>query len=44
MSKMVNINTDMGVSFGHYTIGNDAELLKVVDAANVACGKIALRR
>lgn len=38
MSKTVNINADLGESFGHYTIGNDAELLKIVDSANVACG------
>lgn len=34
----VNLNADMGEGFGAYDIGNDAELLKIVTSANVACG------
>jgi len=34
----IDLNSDMGESFGAYTIGADAELLKVVSSANVACG------
>lgn len=34
----VDLNSDMGESFGVYTLGNDEELLKYITAANVACG------
>ena len=34
----VNLNADMGEGFGAYDIGNDAEILKIVTSANVACG------
>ncbi len=34
----IDINSDMGESFGHYKLGNDAELLDYVTSANVACG------
>ena len=34
----IDLNADMGESFGAYTIGNDADLLKVVTSANIACG------
>jgi UPF0271 protein len=34
----VNINSDLGESFGPWTMGNDAEVLKIVRSANVACG------
>ncbi len=38
MSKLINLNADMGESFGMYTIGNDAAMLDIVGSANVACG------
>jgi len=38
MTKLINLNADMGESFGAYSIGNDAALLDVVGSANVACG------
>ncbi|GBR54303.1 LamB/YcsF family protein [Neokomagataea thailandica NBRC 106555] len=39
MSKTkIDMNADLGESFGHYTIGDDASLLDVVTSANVACG------
>lgn len=38
MSKEVNINADLGESFGAYSIGSDSEILKIVTSANVACG------
>ena len=38
MTREININSDMGEGFGAYDIGNDAEVLKVIDSANVACG------
>ncbi|MDO5620986.1 MAG: 5-oxoprolinase subunit PxpA [Paracoccus sp. (in: a-proteobacteria)] len=34
----INLNADMGESWGPYTIGNDAALLGIVGAANIACG------
>lgn len=34
----LNLNADLGESFGAWSIGDDANLLKVVDSANVACG------
>ncbi|WOF22930.1 5-oxoprolinase subunit PxpA [Microbacterium betulae] len=32
------INSDMGEAFGLHTFGNDPDLLRIVDLANVACG------
>lgn len=34
----INLNADMGESFGLYRMGDDASLLDIVDSANVACG------
>ncbi len=34
----VDINADMGESFGPWTMGDDASLLKTVTSANIACG------
>jgi len=34
----VDLNADMGESFGPWTMGDDAQLLKVVTSANIACG------
>ncbi|MBY9079701.1 LamB/YcsF family protein [Paenibacillus sp. HN-1] len=34
----IDLNCDMGESFGAYTIGNDDELLREVTSANIACG------
>ena len=34
----VDLNSDLGESFGNYTIGMDGEILKYVSSANVACG------
>lgn len=38
MSAMVDINSDMGESFGAWTMGADEVLLGHVTSANVACG------
>ncbi|MFQ3544001.1 5-oxoprolinase subunit PxpA [Halobacillus rhizosphaerae] len=35
---LVDINCDMGESFGTYKIGQDEEILKYVTSANIACG------
>ena len=34
----INLNCDMGESFGRYALGDDAGLLRWVTSANVACG------
>ena len=34
----VDLNSDLGESFGIYKIGNDSEVLKYVSSANIACG------
>jgi len=34
----IDINSDLGESFGAYKIGNDAGLMKAITSANVACG------
>ena len=36
--KRINLNADCGESFGAYSLGNDEELLKIVQSANIACG------
>ncbi|MFZ7128581.1 MAG: LamB/YcsF family protein [Desulfobacterales bacterium] len=36
--KRIDLNCDMGESFGAYTMGMDAEVLKYVSSANIACG------
>lgn len=34
----IDLNADLGESFGHYSIGDDEALLDIVTSANVACG------
>ncbi len=34
----IDLNCDMGESVGAWTMGSDAEMLKIVSSANVACG------
>ena len=34
----IDINCDLGESFGHYTLGNDAEMMTLISSANIACG------
>lgn len=36
--RWVDLNADLGESFGVYTLGNDLALLRVVTSANIACG------
>lgn len=38
MTQTVDLNADMGESFGPWTMGDDLALLDVVTSANVACG------
>jgi UPF0271 protein len=37
-STYIDLNCDMGESFGRYTLGNDAELMPLITSANIACG------
>jgi 5-oxoprolinase (ATP-hydrolysing) subunit A len=38
MQLTVDLNCDMGESFGAYTLGNDEAILAYVTSANIACG------
>ncbi len=38
MQKYVDLNSDIGESFGNYKLGMDDKVLKYVTSANVACG------
>jgi len=37
-TSLINLNADLGESFGAWTMGDDAALLQVVGSANIACG------
>ena len=37
-AKTMDLNSDMGESFGRWSLGNDAELMEVIASANIACG------
>lgn len=37
-ARTVDLNVDCGESFGPWMMGNDAEIMKVVSSANIACG------
>ncbi|WP_391207949.1 LamB/YcsF family protein [Psychrobacillus sp. L4] len=34
----IDLNADVGESFGHYILGDDQALFKVITSANIACG------
>lgn len=36
--RRIDINSDMGESFGAWQMGDDAAMLRIVSSANVACG------
>lgn len=38
MNHKVDLNCDMGESFGTYTLGNDKVILDYISSANIACG------
>ena len=41
----MDINSDLGESFGAWRMGDDAAMLQVVTSANIACGfHVATRR
>ena len=36
--KTIDLNCDMGESYGAWKMGNDAELMRYITSANIACG------
>jgi UPF0271 protein len=38
MEKTIDLNSDLGESFGQWTMGNDEAMLSIVSSANIACG------
>lgn len=38
MTRCIDLNADVGESFGVYTIGNDKEIFRYITSANIACG------
>lgn len=38
MTYTIDLNCDLGESFGAYTLGHDAEILQTISSANIACG------
>lgn len=38
MQKIIDLNSDLGESFGQWQMGNDDAMLKIVSSANIACG------
>ena len=38
MSKMIDLNCDMGESYGRWTLGADEAIMPFISSANVACG------
>ncbi|MHC9237617.1 LamB/YcsF family protein [Pseudooceanicola sp. 502str34] len=38
MTRTLDLNCDMGESFGAYKLGEDAAMLELVSTANIACG------
>jgi 5-oxoprolinase (ATP-hydrolysing) subunit A len=34
----IDLNSDLGESYGNYTMGNDSEVMKYISSANIACG------
>src|SRR5256886_6662548 len=38
MAAKIDINADMGESYGRWTLGHDADLMPFLSSANIACG------
>jgi UPF0271 protein len=36
--KQIDLNSDMGESFGKYKLGDDEEIMKYISSTNIACG------
>ena len=37
-TKYIDLNCDMGESYGRWTLGADAEIMPFITSANIACG------
>ena len=37
-TKYIDLNSDMGESFGRWTLGADEEIMPHITSANIACG------
>jgi hypothetical protein len=37
-SKHIDLNSDLGESYGAWKMGNDEQILGIVSSANIACG------
>jgi len=38
MGGTINLNADMGESYGRFKVGNDAAIMKIIGSASIACG------
>jgi len=38
MQKVIDLNADLGESYGAWNMGNDSAMLDIVSSANIACG------
>ena len=38
MTQTIDLNSDLGESFGAWTMGDDAALMQIISSANIACG------
>lgn len=38
MARRIDLNSDLGESFGPWSMGDDAAMLRIVTSANIACG------
>ncbi len=38
MKRKIDINCDLGESYGHFKIGHDSEIMPHITSANIACG------
>src|SRR5437868_3498659 len=36
--QAIDFNSDLGESFGHWTLGDDAAMVRLITSANLACG------
>ena len=37
-ARQIDLNSDVGESFGNYKLGLDEELIPLISSANIACG------
>ena len=41
MQMKINLNADIAVGYGKWTMGNDSDVINEINSANIACGKHA---